>query len=46
MLRELGHIEGEDGDNTNFEFSRLDKIISCACGHFTHFPWSIFGTTR
>jgi len=46
MPRELGHTEREDGDNTNSELSRLDKRISCACGHFIHCTWSSFGTTR
>jgi hypothetical protein len=36
MPRDLGHIEKEYGDNTNFELSKLEKIISCACGCFIH----------
>jgi hypothetical protein len=42
----LGHIEGENGDNVNFGVSILVKKISCACGCICNNNWNNINTTK
>jgi len=45
MPAELGYIEGENGDISNFRFSKLVQVISYACGYIFNRTWSSTNTT-